>query len=57
MGTWLQKLMLQILLVASPEIASSLRQFAKDFRARALETPNPWDDAAANLLCYVLGVD
>lgn len=57
MVTWLQRLILQILLAATPAIAEELRQFARDFRERAKKTPNPWDDAAADLICFVLGVE
>jgi hypothetical protein len=57
MGTWLQRLLINILTLATPEIVTELRMFAKEFREKAKSTPNPWDDAAANLLCFILGVN
>lgn len=48
--------MLNILLAATPTIAAELRKFAAEFRERAKQTPNPWDDAAADLVCFLLGV-
>ncbi len=46
-------------LVAS--ISEPLRKemvtFAVNFRAGAKKTPNPWDDFAADVICWVLGID
>lgn len=42
--------------MATPEIAAELKRFARDFREKAKKTENPWDDVAADLLCFVLGV-
>lgn len=56
MITWLQRLFLNVLLAATPAIRDELKKFAADFRERAEKTTNPWDDAAADLLCFILGV-
>ncbi|MBA7475495.1 hypothetical protein ES707_10866 [subsurface metagenome] len=56
MNTWWLRLVTLILTAISGPLRDSLISFAKDFRAKARETPNPWDDFAADIICWVLGI-
>lgn len=57
MGSWIQRLLLQIMMAATPHIAEALRDFAKEYRAKAAETSNPWDDRLADMICFLFGVE
>jgi len=50
----IQRVFFQLLNVAlsamTPELKKFLHQLIKDFKARAAQTPNPWDDIIASLL-------
>ena len=56
MGNWLINLFRRILGMASGPIRDMLVGFASDFRAKAKETPNPWDDILADIVCWLLVV-
>jgi len=50
----IQRIFVQLLYSAlsgmTPELKKFLHQLIKDFKARAAQTPNPWDDIVAALL-------
>jgi len=54
---WLLKLLPNLVASISEPLRKLLVDFAKDFRERAKKTPNPWDDFAADILCWVVGID
>lgn len=47
----------QILGSVSENLLKEMKDFAIDFRTRAKQTSNPWDDVLADFICGVLGVD
>ncbi len=57
---WL-KIMLSIAMAAltgmTPALREQLSQAARDFRTKAAETKNPYDDILANMLCGILGIE
>lgn len=57
MGTWMIRLLRQLLTVASGPLRQQLTEFAKKFREEAKATPNPWDDVLADVICWLLGVE
>ncbi|MBA7562198.1 hypothetical protein ES708_03847 [subsurface metagenome] len=56
MNTWWLRLVALILAAISGPLRESLVKFAKDFREQARQTPNPWDDFAADIICWLLGI-
>lgn len=56
MSNWLFRLITLVLAAISGPLKEELIKFAKDFRAKARETPNPWDDFAADIICWLLGI-
>ena len=54
---WLLKLYPNLVASISEPLRIELVQFAKSFREKAKKTPNPWDDFAAEVLCFVLGIN
>lgn len=54
---WLFKLFPNLLASISAPLRQSMVDFAKDFRVKAKKTENPWDDFAADVICWVLGID
>lgn len=52
---WLRLITL-ILAALSGPMKEELIQFAKKFREDARKTPNPWDDFAADIICWLLGI-
>lgn len=46
-----------ILTNVTPALLDQLRDLARTFKAKAAETPNPWDDLLANVLCALIGAD
>ena len=56
MNTWLLRLIALVLAALSGPLKEVLIKFAKDFRDKARETPNPWDDFAADIICWLLGI-
>ncbi len=56
MNTWLLRLIALVLAALSGPLKAELIKFAQDFREKARETPNPWDDFAADIICWLLGI-
>lgn len=56
MGNWMINLFQQLLCVTSGPIREMLNNFAKELRANAKETTNPWDDILADVVCWLLAV-
>ncbi|MBA7702979.1 hypothetical protein ES703_111759 [subsurface metagenome] len=56
MNTWWLRLVTLVLAAISGPLRDSLVAFAKDFREKARQTPNPWDDFAADIICWLLGI-
>jgi len=54
---WLLKLYPNLIASISAPLRTELIEFAKNFKVKAAKTPNPWDDFAAEVLCFVLGID
>lgn len=54
---WLLKLLPNLVASISEPLRKLIVDFAIDFRVRAKKTPNPWDDFAADVLCWVVGID
>lgn len=54
---WLLKLYPNLVASISEPLRAELVQFAKAFKEKAKKTPNPWDDFAAEVLCFVLGIN
>ncbi|MBA7479188.1 hypothetical protein ES707_14620 [subsurface metagenome] len=54
---WLLKLYPNLVASISEPLRVELVRFAKDFKVKAAKTLNPWDDFAAEVLCFVLGLD
>lgn len=57
MGNWMINLLRQILSVASEPVRDMLVNFATDLRTSAKQTPNPWDDILADVVCWLLNVE
>ena len=51
------KLLPNLVASISAPLREQLVLFAKKFREDAKKTPNPWDDFAADVLCFVVGID
>lgn len=56
MNEWWLRLIRMILLAMSGPMRQDLIKFAEAFRAKAKQTENPWDDFAADILCWLLGM-
>ncbi len=56
MSNWWVRLVALILAALSGPLREQLTVFAKEFRKKARETPNPWDDFAADIICWLLGI-
>ncbi len=56
MNTWLLRLIALVLAALSGPLKAELIKFAKDFREKARETANPWDDFGADIICWLLGI-
>lgn len=54
---WFFKLLPNLLASISGPLRKSMIDFAKNFREEAKKTENPWDDFAADVICWVLGID
>lgn len=54
---WLFKLLPNLIASISAPLRKSLIEFAKNFQVEAKKTENPWDDFAADVLCWILGID
>lgn len=54
---WLLRLLPNLLASISGPLRKSLIEFAKNFQIEAKKTENPWDDFAADVICWVLGID
>lgn len=53
---WLLRVIALILGALSGPLKAELIAFAKAFREKARQTENPWDDFAADILCWLLGI-
>lgn len=51
------KLLPNLVASISAPLREQLVKFAKQFREDAKKTPNPWDDFAADVICFVVGID
>jgi len=47
---WIIRLLPLILTTLTPTLQGVILSFVSDFKAKALQTKNPWDDFAAELL-------
>lgn len=56
MSNWWLRLVQLILPVVSGPLRKELIDFAVAFREKARQTPNPWDDFAADIICWALGL-
>lgn len=56
MSNWWLRLVAMVLAALSGPLKEELIKFANEFRAKARETPNPWDDFAADIICWLLGI-
>jgi len=56
MNTWWLRLVTLILAALSGPLREEMKKFALDFREKARQTPNPWDDFAADVICWLLGI-
>ncbi len=54
---WLFKLLPNLVASVTPTLREDMVKFAKKFRDDAKKTPNPWDDFAADAICWALGID
>ena len=54
---WLLELLPNLVASISEPLRKELVTFAKNFREGAKKTSNPWDDFAAAVLCWVVGID
>lgn len=54
---WLLRLLPNLVASISGPLRTDLINFAKDFQIKAKKTENPWDDFAADVLCWALGID
>ena len=54
---WLLKLLPNLIASISEPLRKELVTFAVSFRESAKKTANPWDDFAADVICWVLGVN
>jgi len=54
---WILKLLPNLVASISGPLRAELVTFAKGFREKAKKTDNPWDDFAADVLCWALGID
>ena len=54
---WLLRLLPNLLASISAPLRKALVDFAKQFREDAKKTDNPWDDFAADVICWILGID
>jgi len=54
---WLMRLLPNLVASITPALREQLIKFAKQFREDAKKTANPWDDFAADAICWVVGVD
>ncbi len=56
MNKWILPLIALLLEKISGPLRDSLMKFAEEFRVMARQTPNKWDDLAADLICWLLGI-
>lgn len=56
MNQWWLKLLAMILGAISGPLRQDLIKFAQEFRAKARQTENPWDDFLADIICWALGL-
>ncbi|MBA7541934.1 hypothetical protein ES705_34250 [subsurface metagenome] len=54
---WMLRLLPNLLASVSAPLRQEMVKFAKNFRVEAAKTENPWDDFAADVICWVLGID
>lgn len=54
---WLLRLLPNLVASITPALREQLVKFAKQFREEAKKTENPWDDFAADVICWTLGID
>ena len=54
---WLMFLLPNVVASISPELRQELITFAKNFKAAAQKTKNPWDDLASAILSWLLGIN
>lgn len=57
MKNWILPLVALIMQQISGPLREALIKFAEDFREKARQTPNQWDDFAADVICWILGID
>lgn len=57
MNEWLIRLLIQMVLVMSPQLKDLLTTQIRELEAQAHATQNPWDDLFISLLKVVLGIN
>ncbi|MBA7532986.1 hypothetical protein ES705_25221 [subsurface metagenome] len=56
MKNWILPLVKLIMEQISEPLHDALIKFANEFREKARQTPNQWDDFAADIICWLLGI-
>lgn len=56
MSKWWLSLVPLVLSAISGPLRDDIIKFAKANREKARATSNPWDDFAADIICWVLGI-
>lgn len=56
MNQWLIRLLIQMILVMSPQLKDLLTAQVNELEAQAHSTQNPWDDLFVGLLKIILGI-
>jgi len=56
-AAWLLKLLPNLLASISAPLRKSMVDFVKQFQEEAKKTDNPWDDFAAAVLAWLIGLD
>jgi hypothetical protein len=51
------RVLLPIIQMATPSLIEEIRTFLKGLYAKALETPNPWDDFLVGLMLDMFGIE
>lgn len=56
MNKWIIPLIALIMDKISEPLRELLVKFAEEFREKARQTPNEWDDFAADIICWLLSI-
>jgi hypothetical protein len=53
---FIAKVLKPIVGLITGELSEDIKGWVTDFRAKAADTPNPWDDILAEFLCGIFGI-